>query len=486
MNALSAPAADLPRTKTSARETAVFWAVGVSACCAVFYLHWRVILGHFYLGAHFLDAGWFAHLFQIGDPRLPMPKVLKAGSFYQIHLSPYLYLIGAPLHRFAGLDGVRIFALHQGFFFALFLASLLLLADLAKTARAIAFIGAASIGGLSTLLLNAALFPHFEIALLALLAFAVASWLRGWRLTFAVTLAALLLVREDGGLYAAAACLTLVAISFRSANSATLALLGALAVGGLLAAIGEQTLQRHMFPDTSIFVSEIAGDDLGRLTLAVLGQRVLTVLSEPNLLVIVASTVLLARFDLRYAAGLVAIAPLLAVFLISPREVLWKFQLYYGLPWLSACVGWTAVFALRAAQARPSRGEVATFLISALVLMAPLQAAIDLDVGWPDFVADVSAPQTGLEAERDFALAQAAKARAANKGRVCASMGVVSLAADEFAPRELVYPRFDLSDCAAVLLTAGEVDYDRMAKHAADFGFRRTEAFANVEIWARQ
>ncbi len=440
---------------------------------AAFVLHARALLAQFSGGGYLLDAGWFAYLFQSGDPWLHGPKVLGADSFYQHHLSPYFFLLGAPLHRFAGLTGQEIFALHQGFFSALFAASLAMLALDARRAegQAVALAGAVSIGALATLLFRAADYPHFEIALLALESFGFAAFLRGWRVAFAAALLALPLVREDGGLYAALACLMIAAITYKTARRRDLTLLVGAAALGIGVSLAEQWLQRRLFPATNTFLGNLSGDGWRHVDATTLIGQIRTDAGDPCLLFILLGTALLARFDRRYAAALALVAPLLLLYFLSPREMLWTFSFYYGLPWLIACVGWVAVFAERARGGLALRPEAATFLLCALLVAAPLPAALGFDASFKAFAADAIARPVGdIGAETDFLLVRAARERgqpSAAAGRLCVTMGVASLAPDAFEPAELVYPDADLRQCATLLVMNRQIGYGLFAESRA-------------------
>src|SRR6266566_6174058 len=133
----------------------------------VFALHARWVLTHFSSDAYLLDSGWLAYLFASTDPVLHNPTAVNNLSFYAHHLSPHIYLFGAPLSRLFHLSGISILAVHAGFFFGLFFLSLYLIVVAGQLPRRRKLIGAAiavSLGVFSNVLFQAAAYPHFEIA----------------------------------------------------------------------------------------------------------------------------------------------------------------------------------------------------------------------------------------------------------------------------------------------------------------------------------
>jgi hypothetical protein len=72
------------------------------------------------------------------------------------------------------------------------------------------------VGGLSNALLQAAAYPHDEIAILAMSTLALAAWVSDHRRLFAFCLLWMPLIREDGGFYAAFTCLICIALEHGS------------------------------------------------------------------------------------------------------------------------------------------------------------------------------------------------------------------------------------------------------------------------------
>src|SRR5262245_4133665 len=122
---------------------------------AIFAIHARWIHTHFSNDPYLLDSGWFAYLFESRDPLLRNPSVINELSYYAHHLSPHLFLFGAPFRSLGGFTGIEIFAWHQGLFFALFFIALYLMVSggsLRPRDRIIAPLIAVLIGALSNVL----------------------------------------------------------------------------------------------------------------------------------------------------------------------------------------------------------------------------------------------------------------------------------------------------------------------------------------------
>lgn len=133
---------------------------------AVFAFHARWIFGHFSNDGYLCDSGWFAFLFEQADPLLRNPKAVvgtacagnNAPTFLAHHLSPHVFLFGAPFSLF-GISGIDILAYHQGLFFGLFFIALYLViatARLPARDRFLALLAAVPVGTLGNALLQAA------------------------------------------------------------------------------------------------------------------------------------------------------------------------------------------------------------------------------------------------------------------------------------------------------------------------------------------
>lgn len=177
-------------------------------------LHARWIFTHFSSDGYLYDSGWLAYLVGDADPLLRNPSVVNSLSFYAHHLSPHIFLFGVPFSPF-GLGGIVVFALHQAAFFGLFFVSLGLIATApaSRAAFAAAAVTALLVGAVSNALLQAAAYPHYEIAMLSVASLAVSAAVLRARRLFLLCLMWLPLIREDGGFYGAVVCAAAAVIS---------------------------------------------------------------------------------------------------------------------------------------------------------------------------------------------------------------------------------------------------------------------------------
>jgi hypothetical protein len=208
MNVTSQELNSLPRA-TLQRDASeyvqrVIWTISLLAAALAFVIHYRFVLQHFSNGPYLFDSGWFAYLLDTGDPRLTDPRAIDSLTFLDYHLVPYFSAL-AMLSHWLGVDGFHALALHQGLIFALLTATLCLVASNGPPTkdRAIAVLAAAGFGLTSELVLQAAGFPHLEIAMPALgLVISLLVWHGQYRAAFLPFLATCA-CREDGGFFAA-------------------------------------------------------------------------------------------------------------------------------------------------------------------------------------------------------------------------------------------------------------------------------------------
>src|SRR5215203_1829229 len=245
---------DIPRARTADMQNArpvfhrVFERVGVPIVfLAVFVFHARWIFVHFSNDGYLCDSGWIAFLFERADPLLRNPRAVvgtacagvNAPTFMAHHLSPHIFLFGAPFAMF-GISGIDILAYHQGLFFGLFFVAMYLVAARAGVAgrdRLTAMLVGIAVGTLGNALLQAAAYPHYETAMFALASLAIASVLAVRHGLSASCLICLPLVREDGGLYAAFVCLACLAVEYggRRPFDRRASMLGIAAAAGVVA-----------------------------------------------------------------------------------------------------------------------------------------------------------------------------------------------------------------------------------------------------------
>ena len=353
-----------------------------SAAVAVYALHMRWVYTHFSSDGYLYDSGWLAYLFGAADPLLRNPSSINGLSFHAHHLSPHVFLFGAPLATAFGWSGIEIFACHQGVFFALFFvaACLLAAAPVGYPTRAVLLASGALLGALSNAILQTAGYPHYEIAMLAGTALALAAGVRGNWPVFAACMVWLPLVREDGGFFAAfvcAICITLESwVGWRlPARARTLAkVMGVEVLVAILAFIVKATV----FPGFDAFSMNFSGDGWNHVTSALVMERLQSAASNPTIVAVVVTSLLLATRDLRYALALLLLSPLYGLHLLSVRPEHGHFTLYYILPWLLPSLTWLAVLTARVKASHSFTMEAAIIALAAVALAAPVHSAVGL------------------------------------------------------------------------------------------------------------
>jgi hypothetical protein len=474
------------------RVADVFFALLVFAL--LFAMHSRWVFSHFSSDAYLEDSGWLAYLFESADPLLHNPSGVNDLSFYAHHLSPHIFLFGAPLSTLFGLTGIEIFAYHQGFFFGLFFLSFYLLAarsGLRRHDRIAAIVFAVLLGAVSNALFQAAAYPHDEIAMIAIASLAMAAWLAGYRRLFILCLLWLPLVREDGGFYAAVACLACVAVTLerRRPMDPSIRLLMVLAIFGVIASASSFIIKAWFFPGFNAFANNFSGQWWNHVTPAFAWERVRAMLYNWNILPVLMGCVALAVFDIRYLTGLVLLAPVYLLHLLAIRPEHGYFTLYFALPWLLPCAIWLAVFVKRSTVSPAAFAEMAVILAVALALSAPVQAA----AGAPGqfwFVA-MWAFQRPVEDTREMQefvrwarrSLPAPDPRRPNESKQCVSQGIAALIPNEVRPADVLAPRDGLRACHVLFLMRGDMHYADLSTRAQAAGFERMGSKRNAELW---
>jgi hypothetical protein len=465
----------------------------------LFAMHSRFIFTHFSSDAYLEDSGWLAYLFESADPWLHNPSAENNLSFYAHHLSPHLFLFGAPLVKLFGFTGFRIFAWHQGLFFGLFFVALYAIVGTPGMRRADRLIVAASavvLGALANALFQAAAYPHDEIAMIALAVLAITAWLQHQRIVFAVCLLWLPLVREDGGFYAAVVCLSCLAVEHVPGRpwKETPRLLLVLALAGLAASTCSFLIKAWFFPGFDAFAKNFAGGKnfspapWSHLTMAFALERVGAMFRNLNVVPVLVGSAVLAAFDRRYLAGVALLSPIYLIHLLAFRPEHGHFTLYFALPWLVPCAIWLAVFARRSSASRATRAEAVTILAAALVLSAPVQAAAGVPShSW--YVAQwaVQRPVADIRQMQDFVLLErkgfASVLPTSPNQKQCASQAIAALVPNAVRADEVVTADTDLRACQILLLLRGEVYYGDLSERGEAAGFERMTSKENAEVW---
>ncbi|CAE6687254.1 hypothetical protein [Candidatus Nitrotoga fabula] len=470
-------------------ELFIFWIV----LGAVAFLHGRWILVHFTSHGYLFDSGWFAHLFESADPLLKNPRIIDELSYYSTHLSPYLFLFGAPLAIGFGLNGVEIFAIHQGLFFGLFYLALYLIAappnGLPQPHRLIAMMLALLIGSSNVLLFQAAGYPHFEISMIATTSLALATYLRNRNFLFVLSLLMLPLIREDGGFYAALICLLILTLNFRRQDgwNREQTKLIILALAGVLIAALCFLIKSKLFPGADTFGSNFSGDGWSHLSAHFMVERLANLVSQNNFLIIITGTVTLSSYDRRYLSGLVLLSPLIAIYLLAVRDELGQFTLYYGLPWLLICLNWVAVFVSRGrGKNPPTTMECLLILGLALSLSSPVQHLLHMQENHSRIpIQAVKAERGDIRSMIAFLQPLVHPPSQEKKDEICASIGIAALIPDALNPKQFITAESSLKSCRQILLLHGDMDYDTLRSQATKTGFILRSRSGNAEHWSK-
>lgn len=461
---------------------------------AAFAVHARWIYIHFSSDAYFLDSGWLAYLFQSADPLLRNPSGINELSFYAHHLSPHIFLFGAPLSVLGGLTGIEIFALHQGLFFGLFFISLYLIVASAQLPYGHWIIGtlvAILVGTLGNALFQAAAYPHIEIAVIAVSSLAVAAWLGEYRRLFAICLLWLPLIREDGGLYVTFTCLVLFAVEYapnRRFDLRTRRLL-TLALAGVVVSACSFLVKARFFPGFGTFSGNFSGHSWDHVSAGLLADRLHAAIGSWNITPVLVGCVLLSMFDVRYMIGLVLLSPLYLLHLLSVRAEHGHFTLYYALPWLLPCMVWLVVFVRRSRSSALSRAESVLLLVLSLSLTAPIHAAVGAkEQSWHVATWALTRPVADIQGMKDFALRARASVSGTTNDRVrtekdCVSIGIAALIPNDIHPDEVLNQNDDVTACRTLLLMRGDMQYELLSSRAQAAQFARGATRENVELW---
>ena len=327
------------RVGAGALALLVPWALVTSYTLNFYYRSDRVTL---------LDSGWFAALVSHGSGlALPNPVAILPGSFYAVHMSPMLALLRL-LHDavWPGPDAAW-FSLCQGAWYGMIgVAVWVALRPSAKRlALPTAILTAMSGPALATLG-----FPHFEVAIPALLVLfmVVFGAARAW---WALPLLALVVgVREDGGLHAA--CVTgLVGLYFARQHrrlsappaAAFLVLTVLLVVGAAVLA----TVQARCF---AYGPSALHGTYLGRppfahVSMALVQGRIANLFDDrayifgPIALILIVAVLMR---DLLLAVGPLSCTGWLLVSIVARMQQAGQLSNYFGFPFMFV-LAWPAI-----------------------------------------------------------------------------------------------------------------------------------------------
>lgn len=430
----------------------------------ILYINFRYVVVHFSNGGDLLDSGWFAWILASGDAWLTNPRSVSNLSYFNYHLSPYMAALSLIFHTL-GIDGFTALALHQGAMFALLAGSLygLVLTTWAGRHSAVLFAAAATLTLLGDVVLQIASYPHFEIAIAAFCALGTAFWQSGQRRLGGLAFALACLVREDGGLYAAAFLLGLAALPPWSRRTAT-SLEVRLAAGAVLVSAAMFAIKARFFPGFAAFSVNFSGHGWDHVTADFVGQRLANFAADPHALTTLLAALVLAVASLRYLVFPLLMSPLIALQLIALRDQLGHFTRYYALPFLVIWAGMLLVGADRARRGKLRPFEPVVLLGLAILGSGPVLLLVR-PPGWlPVVTTALATPVTNLSQ-----LAAEAKAAVAGLKDVCVSTGVASLIPGDLAPAQVITPTSDLSPCRTIFLFSGDLHYEALRPRVAGF-----------------
>jgi len=468
---------------------ALIWSVAAIVTCAgIALVHFRWVMGHFSTDGYLLDSGWLAYLLESGDPLLENPSAVNDLSFYAHHLSPHLFLFGAPFSRLLNLNGFEILAVHEAVFFGVFAAALMWGSYVDGRARFLVFgfLGALTIGALSNVLLQAAGYPHYEIATLSVTTLALVAWEKRWRRLFLACVIWLPLIREDGGFYAAFAAVASWVIAEQDQRVQHRGLLLAVFVAGIVLSGASMLLKREMFPGFDAFQSNFSGQSWSHLSWPFIVDRARAAVTNPNIVPVLLGCGVLATRDLRYAAGLALLLPLFLLHLASVRDEHGQFTLYFALPWLLPAVVWLLLLARRHRLGHATMAEALVVVVLGIAMTAPAQAAAGIRTNfWYVIPWSLERPIFNLESMRRFArnAHRTFDADGAPEGRACASVGVAALIPNDLRPKDVVALDVGLSECRTVLLMAGDIQSTAIGVELEARRFQKVGEFEAVQLW---
>lgn len=425
--------------------------IGVLCVATVFWLHARFVLVHFTQGALLFDTGWFAWIMASGDPWLTDPRAIDGLSYFNYHLTPYLSAISVVVHAI-GADRFVAYAIHQGAAFALVAGSLCgLVLTTWRGCRSGLLLAAAVIEmTIGDVTLQVASLPHPEVAIVAFCLMGSALWLnrhRGWG---TVAFAVACLVREDGGLYAAAFLVALALLQPLGRDTPRSREI-ALSVAAVVVSLLMFCVKSWFFPGFSAFAFNYSGNHWDHLTAENLGQRLREFATNPQVLTTIVPALLLAVVSWRYLLFPALMAPLIVAQLLAARAHLWEFHYYYALPFLVIWAGSVVVAADRSRRAVARGFEPAVLLVSAILGSAPLLFMLSGNNSLPVLGAALVQPVEDVSA-----LSQEATRRAADVPDLCVSTSIAAIAPDSFGPEQILGPDLNVNRCKTVFLYDGD------------------------------
>lgn len=397
------------------------WILGVFTIASFVVVSYT--LNHFYVnGAYMLDSGYFAYLSAHATAwPLSNPPAI-GGTYFSIHFSPAFYIFTV-LHRLLNALGLELydvtwFSITQGLWLGITAASVFALLSCNKPSAAIqnGFNAAVSLVVTFNGVFLAALgFPHFEIAIPALLLAFFASHLRGHTKLAISFLCIGLLMREDAGLHYFGLFFLLTIYLYwagRRLISADVRFYAILALSclayGLLVIVGQKLLFEGA--DDSLSRVYLGTPPLSHLSFPFLDFR-MTFFAKERLYIlapfILALVLSVMKRNGMLLVGFAAVVPWVFFSLLAVSLQAGTLTSYYAFP-VAIALCWPAVsYALGAAvNAVPStathitKTDVSLIALSSLLLFPGSSGHHDPSP-WQDFgpkwLAQDTAPQSALQ-----------------------------------------------------------------------------------------
>ncbi len=422
--------------------------------CAIYYINFRFVLVHFAVGSELLDSGWYAWIFSSGDPWLTAPRAVSNLSYFNYHLTPYLVPVTLLLHQLP-VDRFVAFALHQGAIFTIFAAALyaIVLTSWMPKRSGLLLATVAVYTLLDDGLLQITGFPHPELAILGFSAVGIALWQNKRHVLGALAFGVACLVREDGGLYAAAFLFGLALMPPLSRRTPTSlpALLGA---GAVVLSLVMFVIKAKFFAGFSAFAFNYSGDNWHHLTGPFVLDRFLAFVRNPHVLTSVVPALILGLIAWRYALFVLFMAPVIVAQMLAARNELGHFTAYYVIPFVAIWVGMVLVAADRSRNGTLTRKEPMIMLLFAMAGSAIFMFAANPPARLPILITAVVLQVPDLP---KFAADTASVA--ANVPNSCVSIGVAALTPDSFEPSQVLGQASDITPCQTVFLFNNDWDY---------------------------
>ncbi len=463
------------RVTASGAGPAVGWEL--VAALAVFGLPFaafsNLILYHFYIKGSFLyDSGLFAFLMSQTDPLLPTPLAFGGGSYLAIHFAP-IFVVLSLIRRLVPVTDVQFFAGFIGFCHALPGLPVFWLLRSEFRRRMPGGLAVAVILGIAFsfngLALAIARYPHFEILIAGALTLFIVALIRRRPVLAALCFTVALATREDAGFHVFGVLFLLIVLNRWYGGSLraqkTEIVFAAIGFAYSLTVLG---VQHAMVPGQSAAARIYLGDPaFGRLTLAIVGERLLGYVAYRTYIVLPAiiAVVWAVRAHNPYIAlGYVAFLPWAIVHLTADAEIAATLSSYYAYPFLIASF-WPLVGVVLARRPEATRQPAAAPVLAFAVMIAGSFTALPQQAN-PGHIAlpqaFFSPPSLARQAMTDRAIAELSRSKRL-LAPVLVDGSVLALAPDSYDRGETVLDGADSHPNTVIYFVDG---YEAVAARA--------------------